>query len=129
MSVYGRHVIKRGGKKFGERGVCPREALVDGAIVVKGRLCMVVEAGGLDHIHHDHPIFLRLRALEDPMRLNPFQGGQEEVSGELRESDQRRGGTHRPPAAGTPSGYRSGKGTGEPRRRAWQLLKSLTVGG
>jgi hypothetical protein len=52
---------------------------------------MMVEARGLDHIHHGHQISLRLRALEEPARLNPIQGGQEEVSEELGESDQRRG--------------------------------------
>ena len=67
---------------------------------------MVVEASGLDHSHHDHQKSLCLRALEEPTRLNPMQGGQVKVSGERVESDQRKGGTHRPPAsfrAGAPS--------------------------
>ncbi len=93
MYVYGRHVIKEeGGKEeIKKRGVCPGEALGDGGRVVEERLCMMVEARGLDHIHHDHRISLRLRALEEPARLNPIQGGQGEVSEEFGESDQRRG--------------------------------------
>ena len=52
---------------------------------------MMVEAKGLDHIHHGHQVSLRLRALEEPAGLYPIQGGQGEVSEELGESDQRRG--------------------------------------
>ena len=47
--------VKRMGEKR-KRGVCPGEALIDRAIVVEERLCVMVEASGLDHSHHDHQI-------------------------------------------------------------------------